>query len=110
MKYTDFRSSGVTTAPTFFYLPVRNCAASTDSPWPLSTPFEDTVSGKETGNQGFEKHRRLRRVDSRTGPGPRSLRLHPTAQMNVRASAMALSPLELSVDSSTELVDLKIVC
>ena len=98
--------------PIFVGLPVRDCVATTNSPWPLSTPFEDTVSGKETGNQGFEKHWRLRRVDSRTGLGPRSLRLHPTAQINVRSSAMALSPIESSVDktgSSTELVNLKIV-
>ena len=30
-------------------------------------PFEDIVSGKETGNRGFEKHRRFRRAESRTG-------------------------------------------
>ena len=45
--------------PTFLGLPVHNRAAATDSPWPLSVPFEDTVSGKETGNRGLEKHWRL---------------------------------------------------
>ena len=66
--------------PTFFLgLPVRDHAAATDhrlylctdSPWALSAPFEDTVSGKETGNRGFEKHWRLRRVarkQNRSGP------------------------------------------
>ena len=32
----------------------------------------------------------------------RSSRLHPTAQMNVRSSAMALSPLELSVGNNRQ--------
>ena len=58
----------------------------------------------------IEKHWRLRRVDSKTGH-PRSSRMHPTAQMNVGLSAVALSSLEPSVEittgSNTELVDHK---
>ena len=38
------------TAHFFLGLPVHDRAAVTDSLWPLSAPFEDTVSGKETGN------------------------------------------------------------
>ena len=89
--------------PLFLGLPVRNRAAATDSPWPLSTSFKDTVSGKETRNRGFEKHWRLRRVAGlQNRSGPRSLRLHPTTQMNVRSLVMALSPLEPSVDNNRQ--------
>ena len=54
--------------PTFLGLPVRNrnVLQTTATDWPLSISFEDTVSGKETGNQGFEKYWRFISVDNRT--------------------------------------------
>ena len=87
--------------PTFFGLPVCYCDVLSDPQWPLSAQLEDTVSGKEAGNRGFEKYWRFRRVDSRTC-WPRSSRLYPTAQMNVPSSAMALSPVEPSVDNNRQ--------
>ena len=43
--------------PTFFWLTsTRSRCTATDPPWRLSVSFEDTVSGKEAGNRGFEKH------------------------------------------------------
>ena len=63
--------------------------------------LKNTVSGKETGNQGLEKYWRFRRIDSRTPNWSATI----TAQMTVRSSAMALSPLmplEPSVDNNRQ--------
>ena len=85
-----------------FGLPVGyHDVTATDPPWRLSVSFEDTVSRKEIGNRGFEKYWRFRRVDSRTLNWSATI----TAQMNVRSSVMALSPLmplEASVDNNRQ--------
>ena len=87
--------------PTVFGLPVCNHDVL------LQTHLGDypyhfrTLSGKETGNRGFEKRWRFRRVDSRAPNWSATI----TAQMNVQSSAMALSPLmplELSVDNNQQ--------
>ena len=92
------------TAHFFFGLPVcdRNVLQQTRrGDYPPAVSFEDTVSGKETGNQGLEKYWRFRRIDSRTPNWSATI----TAQMNVRSSTMALSPLmplEPSVDNNRQ--------
>ena len=86
----------------FSRLTSTECTA-TGPPWLFaSTSFEDVISKKETGNQGFEKSR-----ESRQQNKPRFLRrLHQaTAQIHVRLSAIALSPeklLESSGDNNLQ--------
>ena len=88
--------------PTFFGLPVCDCDVLLQTHrgnYPPAVSFEDTVSGRETGNQVLEKNWRFRRIDRRTPNWSATI----TAQMNVRSSAMALRPLmplEPSVDNN----------